>query len=650
MKNKKIGIATPWVNLKNAEYECIERMRISAKNIGAEIILFDNYGNILDANHNHSGEIVNHEDLELVLSLHYETPKYLDSFYYGVLWNPPTYIIDNNNKFKSIQNCNMYDAFITYQSEGIICHANAMLHECKGRLYHEFNFVSSPPDAYYEPNLEDPIIFYCGINFERGRSGGRHDQIFSELEKEGIIKIFGPKKFGSIEPWSGYKSYSGEIPFDGISIMKEINKCGVVLVLASDIHRKDDVITSRIFEAAAAGAVVIANNSDFIEKEFGDSVLYVDYPVDSQNNVAYQIINHFKWIKDYPLEAKAKANKLQKIFLRKFSMNRQLTKLIDDHEIMRTQSFKDTHSKNNKIVIDVNLIWDKPTTKGLDSAIKDINNQTYMSLRIIAMFDSMIYDQCVLIMKKHLKEHYTCVYVKQNIFAKCKVENNSKEKEYIQDYVKIITRGKMINQLSEYSESEYSSYFFSNTIWFSDHITTLKRTIEDNPYTEVAYSGGFFKKKSQENLNVCETVFFKRLSFDDLCSYDIRFGMGSVLISKNMVSKYCTYLIKYFDYLEIYSILLFAEKDKSSSFSFKMTSGVQLGADDVFDTTIHSLGLQKEHLKGLFRNNFTFAPQEIRSANQNGIKTPLVKKILRFILIKILGYEKYVKLRNYLLK
>ena len=42
--------------------------------------------------------------------------------------------------------------------------------------------------------------------------------------------------------------------------MKEINKCGVVLVLASEVHRKYDVVTSRIYEAEAGGAVVLAYN------------------------------------------------------------------------------------------------------------------------------------------------------------------------------------------------------------------------------------------------------------------------------------------------------------------------------------------------------------------------------------------------------
>lgn len=657
MKNKKIGIATPWVNLKNAEYECIERIRISAKNIGIEVILFDNYGNILDTNHNHTGEIVNQNDLELVLSLHYQTPKYLDSFYYGVLWNPPDYIIKFNSRFNSIQNCNMYDAFLTYQSDGIISYANAMLRECKGKLCHEIVFVSSPADTYYEPSLENPMIFYCGINFDRPAIGGRgrHDKIFSDLEEEGIIKIFGPKKIDVLEPWSGYESYSGEIPFDGISIMKEINKCGVVLVLASEVHRKYDVVTSRIYEAAAGGAVVIAYNSDFIKKEFGDCVLFIDYPLHSHENVSSQIINHFKWIKKNPLEAKEKANKLQEIFLKKFSMTRQLTNLIENHKIIQTQAFENTYSKHNKTVIDINLIWDKPTPEGLQNTIENINSQTYTSLRIIAMFDSMIYDQCILLMKKHLKKDYSCIYVKQNIFNKNDVQNDSKEKTTNVNYSRNMARGRMISQLLEYSKSEYASYLFSDTIWFSDHITTLKRTIEDNPSTEVAYSGCFLRNNLQENLNNYETLFFKRLSFHDLCRFDERMTMGSVLISKSMLSKYHTYLMDYFDDAEVYLLFFIAERDKSSAFSFKMTSGIDM-SNFAMSNRINSLENQEELLKGLFRNDFSFpSPLQPRQnpsklVNTSEKVTLVAKNILRFILIKTLGYENFVRLKNYLLK
>ncbi len=93
----KIGIVTPWIKLHNAEFEVIKRMQIAAKNISSSITLMDNYGNILNHEHDLTNQKIDPKELDMILSLHYESPKYIDSFYYGVLWNPPIYPIKFNS-------------------------------------------------------------------------------------------------------------------------------------------------------------------------------------------------------------------------------------------------------------------------------------------------------------------------------------------------------------------------------------------------------------------------------------------------------------------------------------------------------------------------------------------------------------------------
>ena len=42
----KFAVVSAWPEVKNAEYECIERIKLSATNIGSECIVVDNEGNI----------------------------------------------------------------------------------------------------------------------------------------------------------------------------------------------------------------------------------------------------------------------------------------------------------------------------------------------------------------------------------------------------------------------------------------------------------------------------------------------------------------------------------------------------------------------------------------------------------------------------
>ena len=73
---------------------------------------------------------------------------------------------------------------------------------------------------------------YCGINWEKltGKKG-RFDELLKKLDENNLISIYGPEIFHGIRPWEGYRNYKGEIPFDGISMIKEIAKCGIALVI-----------------------------------------------------------------------------------------------------------------------------------------------------------------------------------------------------------------------------------------------------------------------------------------------------------------------------------------------------------------------------------------------------------------------------------
>ncbi|MFR3752820.1 MAG: hypothetical protein ACLTW9_12015 [Enterocloster sp.] len=102
-------------------------------------------------------------------------------------------------------------------------------------------------------------------------NSNRHEGLFKLLDKTGKVKFFGPdvvKAWGGLKPWEGYECYQYSIPFDGFSILKEINKCGICLVISSDIHRRAGAVTNRAYEACAAGAVIISDENEYMKEYF----------------------------------------------------------------------------------------------------------------------------------------------------------------------------------------------------------------------------------------------------------------------------------------------------------------------------------------------------------------------------------------------
>lgn len=182
-----------------------------------------------------------------------------------------------------------------------------------------------PPDSFN--------LFYISRNWDPRRTG---DKIFSticRLDENGYLKVFGLKR-----DWQRTSTipqgYSGPIPLDGISILEKIHQVGVALLFHSNHHFSDGTPTSRIFESAAAGSVIITDRNPFIVREFGDSVLYLD-ETDSVDDLYQQIEEHLLWIRSHPEEAIQLAKKAHHIFEAKFTLESQLISLAKMYETQR---------------------------------------------------------------------------------------------------------------------------------------------------------------------------------------------------------------------------------------------------------------------------------------------------------------------------
>jgi spore maturation protein CgeB len=146
------------------------------------------------------------------------------------------------------------------------------------------------------------------------------------LDQLPYFKVWGRKDyFGSL------KSYQGIFPEEHKYAIGHVQNDGMILVLHSAEHILSSVPSGRIFEAAAASAVIISDRHPFVVREFGDSVLYIDQNA-SVEEMYKQIVQHVEWIHSHPKEAEKLARKSHHIFVDKFTLEKQFDKIIEAHE------------------------------------------------------------------------------------------------------------------------------------------------------------------------------------------------------------------------------------------------------------------------------------------------------------------------------
>lgn len=225
----------------------------------------------------------------------------------------------------SIQEVMKFDGFLVGfpDHEKLLTYANFVQKACN-----TIKWYSTCASTSFQP-IKNFQLFYCGANMANSPFGAKYKVLFSLLDRSGYLQVFGYKEEWRHTP----NSYKGYIRSDGESLLKKMHEVGVTLVLHDPDHYLGGTPTARIFEAAAAGTVIIADHHPFIQKEFGDSVLYIDQNR-SPEEIFTQIQAYMHWIRSHPEEANQLAEKSHGIFLEKFTLEKQLLKLLELHKTL----------------------------------------------------------------------------------------------------------------------------------------------------------------------------------------------------------------------------------------------------------------------------------------------------------------------------
>ncbi|MFO1434310.1 MAG: glycosyltransferase [Candidatus Competibacteraceae bacterium] len=312
----KFAIIKHWPGINAAEDENIARLKNTAHSLGLECIEVDPEARMV----NQPYTKLTQKDVDFVINLHFETPKSYDIFSFVALWNPLQFYHDwGYSRFS--RHLLTHDDFLSCSSTWADDHVKRMIAfnpTRDGPLLKLYHSLSHP---ILKPTLGEKKIFYAGINWEKlGKKKTRHQELLERLDKTGNLKIFGPKIFQGVNVWEGFKSYQYEIPFDGISMIHEINRAGIALVFSSDAHKQSELMSNRLFESLAAGAVIICDENPFAKRNFGNLLLYIDSTL-SIDHVFQRVYDYLNWINKNPDQALKMAIQAQERFREFFSLD-----------------------------------------------------------------------------------------------------------------------------------------------------------------------------------------------------------------------------------------------------------------------------------------------------------------------------------------
>jgi len=312
----RIAVTDPFPNKPfSAEKEFLRRIDIAGRNLGWHIIPVVTSDDILEAKP------------DCVLTTHEYCPKLTEIPTLGLLWSPPVFFEHCAERRKNILSMDGYLTGGPCVDEWL---RKFSVENGKSVLIGPRFWPSSQRTHFQRFSGEGRRLFYAGTNWDGRRFGRRHKGLLENLGDKLELMIYGPASAWKHLP----HAYYGEIPMDGISLLDRARQAGVALCLHKREHLEANLPSMRIFEAAAAGCVIIADDMPFIRENFGESVLYVEGKYGAEF-VADQISAHMAWINANSASAGAMSEESHRIFTQRFCLEVLLSSLPDFLEQVR---------------------------------------------------------------------------------------------------------------------------------------------------------------------------------------------------------------------------------------------------------------------------------------------------------------------------
>lgn len=482
-----------------AELETRIRFKYCVKKLGHEFIEIDMNGRDIDTG-------VHVENLNVDFIFSHDTAVCVenplpDVFSLFAHWSPNGFLIPEDFSRYFVW-MSKYDVVIGgYESNKI--KADVSNHPDAYPDY--YNITSSiSKDFVISPQKKNDLkLFYVGINLEKIQRGNtRYIKLLRYLDDLDCISIYGPNKTLNVSNlWEGFKNYNGEIPFDGYSIVKKINEAGIALALNSPVHSVYGTVSNRVYEAAAAGAVIISDENEYVRKYFGDSVFYIDITKDEDEQIE-DIKSILHYIKAHPQRAYKMAKKSQEIFIEKLSMDKQVEGLFD---FVRTK--KEQYKTACNELVDAICFID--TLEDFRTIAKELSQQCYQN-----------YNMIVVAPKNSIE-----MIEQEDIHNVTLLENH------------FTTYGEALYEIRDYLTGDYFIFIDKYTSMQHNHLLKLARALKKSNKL-FAYSGTYIKYFSPNGVVTrYGQLSFAPLSIEEMCAF-LRLSSTDINILYNIEERF----------------------------------------------------------------------------------------------------------------
>ncbi|MBT2298872.1 glycosyltransferase [Variovorax paradoxus] len=260
-------------------------------------------------------EVVTSDDInacqpDFVLATHEFTPKLTPYFTIGAMWSPPKFYSEDQRRIKSILS---YDGYLIGSSH--VAQFIDALEFSTGvsKPRSDVLFLPTSLSTTFEarPASNAYGLAYIGVHWD----GLRHNGLLALLDEAERINIYGPT-----ESWTDYpRSYRGTVSFDGAAVLGTLARHGIALCIHKEEHRRADTPSMRLFEAAAAGCLIIADEIPFARRILGDTAFYIDMHDSAEANAA-RVIEIVDWANQNPALAAAMAARSHAILRDTYSL------------------------------------------------------------------------------------------------------------------------------------------------------------------------------------------------------------------------------------------------------------------------------------------------------------------------------------------
>lgn len=570
-----VGLVHNWPGKRNSELDLIVRIAGVLSDQGEQAQVIDPLGNLLDLAGNPLDAQVDEAGLDLVLNLHYTNPKWLDALSYVVNWNPLEYIVDDPFTGSPVSEPHLFYLMDCLRSHDRVLSGGSPLLDYfaeRARGQHNRQRVAddlSPPLHTTIPaamignrrGFVAPVdsqsfkVFYIGTNWEKTsrsrRTRVRHKGLFERLGETGQFRFFGLKKQNGVDLWKGVAGYQGELPFDGgRSIIDETRRAGVALVPSSPQHLRSGLVSTRIFQACAAGSIIISDRNPFVEKHFGDCVRYFDYG-ETSAQTATSILRQVDWVRQHWDEAVAMAERAQTVFLERFSMEAEVAEIcrVARSDLARRRRREEARKGH---LVCVHYLMRRFDEKELQRCIANLEGQTHENIELMLYTLPEYAQQC----REGLREQTSLSFVVR-VCSPLELRIGESLSGALQ------------------TPADFHLWYSEGFTWSSAHLANLLEMCSDAA-AGATYSPFF---ADFEELRVDGEMIryfikgldggFDRVSERGLRALDnTRLPVGNVLIAKALLQQTSLDALRMFDCLAVFMLLRTAMEEDLEAISF----------------------------------------------------------------------------------